>query len=342
MTSESPVAPSLTDSAAPSPTSPDPSGDTKLKRILTALIVATIVLVAVFGVIYYLGRHKDRGPSLADRAVSSAEEAVRGKPNDVALRIGLALAYTQTGRTDDALAQYKEVIKAQKDNRVALNGAGTILFKQGDYPGAKTYFDQVVKYSGGQQFSNADPQLEAAYFYLGTTDFKLNDLPGAIKNLESALKIDKTDADAWNTLGTVQIQAGNPEKAAAAFQSALEFVPVGWCDPYAGLEQAYTSMKQADGVTYAKAMGEICKGTTQSGVAQLETLTDGPFKVPAMLGLGLAAEASHDSKAALEWYKRVVAAEPTNVAALTAIARVGNSEIVTGTNATTSPTASAS
>ena len=64
----------------------DPSGDAKLKRILTALIVATIALGAIFGVIYYLGRHKDSGPSLADRAVSSAEEAVEAKPDDVALR----------------------------------------------------------------------------------------------------------------------------------------------------------------------------------------------------------------------------------------------------------------
>ena len=185
-----------------------------------------------------------------------------------------------------------------------MNGAGTIAFKQGDYPGAKSYFEKVVKYSGGQQFSNADPQLEAALFFLGTTNFKLNDLPGAITSLESALKIDKTDADAWNTLGTVQNQAGNPAKAAAAFQSALEFVPVGWCDPYAGLEQAYTSLKQADGVTYAKAMGEICKGTTESGVNQLKTLPTVPSRSRHCSALASAAESSHDSKAALEWYKK--------------------------------------
>jgi tetratricopeptide (TPR) repeat protein len=304
------------------------------------MIVATVVLVAVFGVIYYLGRHTDSGPTLADRSVTGAEAAVREKPNDAAARLGLAQAYEQAGRPEEAMSQYKEVIKAQKENRLALIGAGTILYKQGDYSGAKTYFEQVIKYSGGQQFSNADPQLESAYFYLGVVNSKLNDLPGSIKNLEAALQIDKTDADAWNTLGNVQMSAGNPVKAAAAFEQALAFVPVGWCDPYTGLKGAYEAQKMPDGAAYAAAMGEICAGTTDAGVATLETLTTGKFRIPALLGLGLASETKRDSAKALQWYKQVVAVEPTNVAALTAIARLGDT--ATDHSATPKATASAS
>jgi cytochrome c-type biogenesis protein CcmH/NrfG len=49
---------------------------------------------------------------------------------------------------------------------------------------------------------------------------------------------------------------------------------------------------------------------------------NGPYKVPALLGLGLVSENAADYGKALEWYRKVVKEDPQNVAALTAIARL--------------------
>lgn len=323
--------------AAPgAPADPGPPTSTRgLKRLLWILVAATAVILVAFGVIYYLGQHADAGPSMADRSVAAAEEAVTASPNDISARLALAGAYTEAGRNEEALSQYAEIIKAQEDNRTALLGAGMILYRQGEYASAKPYYEKVIEFSGGEEFSSIDPQLQSALYYLGVVSLQLNDDESAITNLEAALEIDKTDADAWYTLGDVQLRSGNAEKAAAAYEQALAFVPVGWCEPYSGLEGAYSQMGKTDGVTYAKAMGEICNGENETGLAELESLTEGDFAIPAMLGLGLAAESSGDLESAVAWYTKVTALQSDNVPALTALARLG--ETGGGAHATADP-----
>jgi tetratricopeptide (TPR) repeat protein len=314
---------------ATQPTAPQPAtskdDSRKLRRILVTLISVTAVLFVAFGVIYYLGQHRDSGPSIADRDVTSAEQAVRDTPNDIAARLNLAAAYLAAGRSEEALSQYVEITKAQPKNRQAWMGSGMIHFDSEDFNAAKADFDRVVENSGGEEFSSIDPLLERAQYFLGVTNLRLGDVPGAIAALQAALAIDKTDADAWFALGGAQERAADHAAAVASYRRALEFVPSGWCDPYEGLAVAYRNLKQNDGVTYADAMAAICNGKPDDGVPQLETLTSGEFQVPALLGLGFAAEESGDAAKATQWFRKVTDLDPSNIAALTALARLGAS-----------------
>jgi tetratricopeptide (TPR) repeat protein len=323
--------------AEPATNPVDPAAEERrLRRTLRILVISVVAVMVAFAVVYYFGQRMQTGPSLTARAVSMAEEAVKSSPNDVGLRLSLATSYLVDDRPEQALAQYDEVLRVQKDNRLALQGAGGILYRKGDLAGAKARYQQIVGKGATGEFAAADKTLEAAYYFLGAIAMAQNDPATAITNLEAALKIDKTDADALNVMGNAQAASGNYEQAASAYQQALSFIPLGWCDPYAGLETTYGKLGKPDGVAYAQAMGEVCKGNGSAGTEKLTSLTSGEFQLPALIGLGLAAEKDKESAKAIDWYRQAVAIDPSNIAALTALARLGDS------GASTSPTPRAS
>jgi tetratricopeptide (TPR) repeat protein len=340
VTSESTSTAGLRDTRKPA--SKPPSNDKGLRRLLKYLVIATVIIVVVFGTVYYLTQRTSSGPSLMERATETAESAVKENPNDIGARLSLAATYMQAERPQDALTQFQEIIKAEPKHRAALIGAGTIYFNQNDFSAAKKSFEADVKASGSGEFSNADPQLEESLYYLGVSNLRLGDVPSAVKNLQNAVQIDDTDADAWYQLGGARVQVGDYEGAATAFQTALTFIPAGWCDPYDGLTSAYDKLKKTDGVAYAKAMATICRGEAEAGMSQLKPLTTGEFKIPALIGLGVASEAAKDTKSAANWYQQVVAADPTNVAALNGLARLGATPQHGKASSTPNPAASTS
>jgi tetratricopeptide (TPR) repeat protein len=329
VTSESPsTAPEETpaQSADPRPAAKakrPPRSEQELRRIVRLLIVAFVALLAVFAVVYYLGHRVDSAPSIPDQAIVKAEDAVKESPNDISARLQLADVYARFNRPDDALTQYNEILTAQPKNRAALLGIGAMLAKKGDYAGAKTQYTQFIKTSGKGEFSAADPQLEQAYYSLGMANLSLNDVPSATKALQSALGIDKTDADAWYSLGEAQSRAGNFKDAADSYSEALAFVPSGWCDPFNGLLNAYTKLGEKDGVTFATGMKAICEGNSSEGAQTLSTVTSGKYQLPALLGLGLAAENDNNTDMAIQYYTKATQVDPSNVTARTALARLG-------------------
>jgi tetratricopeptide (TPR) repeat protein len=313
-----------------------------LLRLLWTLVIVLIVAIIAFGLFYYLNQRVDSGPTQAERVVATAEAKVRENPNDVAARLALAAAYIKTQRPDDAQSQFTEILKAQPNNRSALLGMGGLLYEKGDYEGAKTHYSAVVDAARTGEFAGADKLLQEAYYFRGMTESALKDYTASAKDLQKALIIDKADADGWYALGNVQLQSGDTANAAKSFQQALLFIPAGWCDPYSGLQTTYEKTKNQAGITYAKAMAAICKGdTSEQQLKALQSVAKEEFKIPALLGLGLATETSGDLTAAKKWYQLVVDADPANIAAHSAIARL-STESGVSTDSTPTPTASSS
>ena len=153
--------------AAPTPT-PDrkPNGlsEKALKRLVTWGCVLLGVLLAVFGVLYYFGQRGSGAPTLIDRQVSAAENAVKAAPRDVGLRVQLAAVYQDAGRLDDAAAQFTEVLKAVPANTPALLGLGTVKMAQGDLDGAKGLFAKIAGTVKKDEFAGVDPEREAAHY----------------------------------------------------------------------------------------------------------------------------------------------------------------------------------
>ena len=296
------------------------------RRLSSALRLGVAVLVIgalAFAGIYYKDQHVSAGPSLVERQIEGAEAAVKKTPNNIETRLQLAAAYLQDKRPDDALAQYDEILKADKGNRTVLLGRGRILFGKGDLAAAFTSYHKITDVASKGEFAGADPQAQEAHYYLGSIALKQNKPTIAITELQKALKIDATDSDSLYLTGVAQLKLGAPKLAVEAFKKALLFVPTGWCEPYTQLNLAYTKLGNAPQATYDGAMASFCLKKPAEAKRQLNTLITGPVKVDAMLGLGLFAEMETSNPEAISWYQKVLTVDRKNVNATSSLSRLG-------------------
>jgi tetratricopeptide (TPR) repeat protein len=315
--------------------------DRTLNRILLGLVAALVIGLPAIGVIYFLDRNVDPGLPIAERAVAAGEEAVRTEPNKLSNRIGLAAAYVAADRLPDAIAQFTEVLRVQATNRAALLGRADAYLALGDLDAAARDYEALVDAAGGEEMANVDPKLEAAYYGLGSIALKQDRPRDAATMLASALKINRTDADALNLMGTALLAISDPTNAVDALRDAIALVPIGWCEPYVQLAQAYTALANTAGATYANGMVATCEKRPADAEALLKPLVGGPFGRDALIGLGLTAEAMGDNDTAIAYYSRVYAADPSDFDAVTGLNRLGTSPVAASSGADATPQASA-
>lgn len=306
------------------PTQPTTSvSDRWVTRLLRLAVLVLVIGIPLFGYIYYQDQHVDKGPSLIERQVKSAEEAVRKAPTNIGLRLQLAQVYQSAKQLDNALKQYDETLKVDATNRGALLGRGDVLIAKNDLKAAARSFQKIVGTSNAGEFAANDPQLEQAHYSLGRIALKQGRAKDAVKSLEKALKIDGADADALYLLGTADLLIDAPERAVEVFQRAVQLVPTGWCEPYKGLSQAYTKLGRTPQAEYAGAMVDFCQKRPADAKRRLQTLTSGPVAVDAMLGLGMVAETASDRQGAIRWYQKVLRADSKNFNARAGLDRLG-------------------
>ncbi len=297
--------------------------DRQLNRLIAGVVVALVIIVPLIGIIYFFDRSADPGPSMAQRAVTSAEEAVRKEPNNVGARMALATSYVAGQRYQDAVAQYSEVLKVVPDHHGALLGRGNAYLMLKDDASASKDFEQLVNVAKGGEQAIADPQLEEAYYRLGDIALRAGRYDKAITDLNAALAISRTDADAMNLLGAALVKTGKAKEAIPVLQRAISFVPVGWCDPYQTLATAYTALGDVDGTAYANGMVAFCGGDLETAKQALTPLTGGALAIEALLGLGQIAEQQGDVAAATDAYTQVLAKDPQNANAIFGLQRLG-------------------
>jgi tetratricopeptide (TPR) repeat protein len=297
--------------------------DKTLNRLIRVLVAIIAVGVPTIGLIYYLDRHVDSGPSIAGRTVIAAEEAVRQNPNALASRIVLAQAYEADRRPADAIEQYTVVLEAQPANTVALLGRADLYRRAGQLDPAKTDYLALIEIAKTGEMAGADRSLAAAYFGMGAILFVQDKPREAATQLANALSIERTDADALDLMGQALMAIGDYPNAVDALSDAVAFVPTGWPDPYAHLAQAYEALGDDAGAAYAKGMVALCEGRAGDAHAALLPLVDGAHAREALTGLGLTAEQLGDPAAASDYYQRVLAIAPDDFAAQTGLGRVG-------------------
>lgn len=320
-------------SASEAPTSPvdvaaapPVTEEQRLERLLKRLLRGLVVMVAVFAVVYFFGQrqtHVEQAASVPDQTISSAEAKVRENPNDLSLRLQLANAYAKGSRLDDALTQLKEILKVSPQYRPAQLGFGQISYQKGNYAEAQDALSSYTSSAGNGEFAAQDPQLEFGYYLLGLTESKLGNAQASADAFAAAVKIDSGDADAWYGLGTKYNELKDYARAVGAFDRAVAFVPTGWCEPYAGMSTAFKGLGNDDGATYASAMVRICNGGGLDSASPLKGLMNSEYVKGALYGLGLAAENDGDTAAAVDYYQQLLTADRTNIAALSAINRLG-------------------
>jgi tetratricopeptide (TPR) repeat protein len=92
------------------------------------------------------------------RALLDLEDAVRKYADDRDLVYLLALQYKKAGRYDDAAGLYRDILRTEPDDGIALNNLANIEFANGEFPAA------IARYKQGIE-SNPPPEVAATYYY---------------------------------------------------------------------------------------------------------------------------------------------------------------------------------
>jgi tetratricopeptide (TPR) repeat protein len=288
-------------------------------RRVALLLVAGVVLFAGF---YFLDRWRAPSTPIVDRQLSALEQAVRDDPEDVVSRGQLADTYVAKGRYEDAIAQYNLILDAGKQEQLARFGRAAAYMGLEQYDLAAADYERVIEIAAGGEMANVDRILEAAYYRLGSIAMKQGRPADAIPNLEKALLIKRSDADALYLIGTAYTATGNTERAIIALRSAVDFAPLGWSEPYTAMVDAYTKAGNPALAEWAGAMADLAGGRADLAEPRLKAITDEAAALDVAMGLGLLYETRGDSPTAAEWYAKALAIDPENAAARLGLSRV--------------------
>jgi tetratricopeptide (TPR) repeat protein len=117
------------------------------------------------------------------------------------------------GNLDEAAKHYQAAIAATPGYAPALNGLGSVLFKQ------KKPTEAIAQFRAATQ---ADPSFKLAWFNLGYAARKSNDFPTAAEAYERYTALDPADPDGFYGLAESYRGAGQNQKAIEAYETYLK------------------------------------------------------------------------------------------------------------------------
>jgi tetratricopeptide (TPR) repeat protein len=297
--------------------------DQTLGRLLKWGSALFVILLVAFAVFYTLSQRVSTGPSVLERQISAAEAAVQESPKNLTARLALAQAYRASGRTDDSIGQYSEVLRVDKANMDALLGRGQTSLEAGKLDEAAVDFNAIIKASAGAEFARVDQRVGAAHYFLGSVQMRKGNPGAAAAEAQAALVVNETDSDALYLLGSALAAENKHADAVGVYLRALMFVPSGWCEPYESLQASWTKLSKPALSSYAQGMAQFCRGDHAAATATLKALTAGPAAADSMAGLGLISEMASDDTAAIDWYRKSLAKDPKNMNAMAGLSRLG-------------------
>jgi tetratricopeptide (TPR) repeat protein len=300
--------------------------DRRLNKWIKRLALLLVVGGVLFTAFYFFDRWRPATTPIVDRRLSSLEQAVRDNPKDITSRGQLADTYVTKGRFEEAITQYNLILDDGKEEELAKFGRAQAYAGLEQYDLATQDLGRVIEIAKTGEMANVDPMLEAAYYQLGSIAMKQGRPADAIPQLEKALVIKRSDADALYLIGTAYVATGETEKAVVALRSAVDFVPIGWSEPYTAMAEAFTKAGNTAMAEWAGAMADVAASKPELAEPRLMAIKDDPAAaVDAAIGLGLLNEVKGDSATAAAWYAKALGLSPDNAAARLGFNRVGPS-----------------
>ena len=130
----------------------------------------------------------------------------------------LGRIYESQGKSDLALAQYREALRTDKKHLPSLLLLGDLLYRTKDYAGAEEAYAKALKLDP----KNGDVLNNLAWVYLRTG----KKLDKARELVSEALTINPGHRPYYlDTLGVVLLKLGNAAGAVAALQEAVDTLP---------------------------------------------------------------------------------------------------------------------
>lgn len=290
-------------------------------------MVAIGLLLAAGSLAVVLTGSSDRSGGLTnvDRVLTDLEGQVKDDPQNADLRMAVAAVYAERGMLKDAIAQYEQALVLAPDQPAALIGLGRARLAAKQPAAAEEPLRRVADSYADNPARYGIDELGRVYYDLGLIALERGTYEQSRDWFQEALKVNKTDADAWRQLGVAHDRLGMAAEAERAYLSAVRLVP-NYTDVYKALESLYTSTSDAGRRSYATGMLQLDAGNTAEAVRLLEKATQAsPPLAQAFEGLGIAYEAVGRKDDALAAYRRAVELDPNAFLAGLAIDRLSRS-----------------
>jgi tetratricopeptide (TPR) repeat protein len=157
----------------------------------------------------------------ADRRRAVLQSALRARPGDLALLMGLGLSYTENRReeADEQVRWFQAAVAAHPRNVAARNNLGVALSLRGDRNGAIACFQEAI---------GIDPTFACGHCNLGGAlwDWDKGNLDRAIACFREAIRHNPKDAPAHHNLGNALLEKGDPDAAIAYLKKATQLDPM--------------------------------------------------------------------------------------------------------------------
>lgn len=148
--------------------------------------------------------------------IAGYEKMLEENPDDAQVLNALGFAYSNMGRTDDAIAKWQKAVRIRPDYAEAYYNLGGALAGQREYrAGAKALQNAI----------EANPSYAEAYNNLGVVLQSEGRLGKAIDQYQKAIEIRPDYAFAQHNLGNAFLAEGKLEKAIEHLSAAIHFEP---------------------------------------------------------------------------------------------------------------------
>ena len=214
----------------------------RVPALVTALMVAILCAACAFAT-RQQARHWKDDLALCERALAVTDD-------NWVMHSNYGATLLELGRVDEAVAQFRLVLRAQPDHADANNNLGTVLLDRGELQRAEERFRRAVArdprharahanlaktYALREQHARAVPHYLASlevepfeapvHANLGVSLRQVGRIEEAIAAYREALRIDPSLAPVHHNLGNLLLERGEPSRAAEHFREALRIDP---------------------------------------------------------------------------------------------------------------------
>jgi tetratricopeptide (TPR) repeat protein len=152
----------------------------------------------------------------ADQAVRQYADMLKLNPESFRAHIELGNLLQQQGKLVEAIAHYQQALQIKPDNAETHNNLGTALQGQGKIAKAIAHYQRAVE---------IDPEDAEAYYNLGTALHGQGKFATAIEYYQRAVEINPEDTATHTNLGIALQGQGKIAEAIVHYQRAVEINP---------------------------------------------------------------------------------------------------------------------
>jgi tetratricopeptide (TPR) repeat protein len=182
----------------------------KAKTLKIIFFVALAMLIGVYSRLTFM-----RNMDWKDE-ISFFTSTLKYHPRNARLYLNLGNTYYEKGQIDNAIEQYRNATKINRNYAVAYGNIGSAYLHKKNINEAEKYLAKAIKLKHNYPI---------AHYNLGIVYFQKKQYNESLKELLIALEQLPQLYQAWNMLGRVYLKLGQKDKAIEAFQRSLKILP---------------------------------------------------------------------------------------------------------------------